>query len=320
MKLITYRNESSEDRIGVVVGERVLDLRANAEHDTSMFASMLDLIEAGDSGLQTARELAASAQANAWIDLANVQLRPPIPLPPRMRAMSCDPLHLQQARAGRTRIIAADAGQSEEQIREAVAALEQFPAQGWYETPIYWFIDRHCVSGPGEVVTWPTYSTWIDYELELGAVIGRRARDLTKEDATACIFGYTIVNDLSARDAQFQATKTGLSITAKGKDFEGSYPMGPCIVTADEFDPSKVTAILRVNGEVWGRGTTAGRHWTFEDGLVYASQHANLIPGEILTSATIGNCAGMEMARRGKRGDVVELEVQGIGTLRTTIA
>jgi 2-keto-4-pentenoate hydratase/2-oxohepta-3-ene-1,7-dioic acid hydratase in catechol pathway len=168
-------------------------------------------------------------------------------------------------------------------------------------------------------VRWPAYSNWIDYELEIAAVIGRRGRDIRKEEADQYIFGYTIMNDLSARDAQQLATATGLSITAKGKDFTGSYPLGPCIVTKDELDVANLQTVLRVNDEEWGRGSTSGRHWTFNDGIAYASQDCDLIPGEILTSATVPNCAGYELARKGRRGDCVEVEVAGIGVLRTWI-
>lgn len=319
MRLVTFRGIEGGDRVGALIGDsEVLDLTTANDGDPS-FANMLAFIEGGEAILERAQAQIEALSAHALLARSTVRLRPPIPLPPRMRGTSLDAKHLSQGRDGMVRLLAADGEDGEEAVAKAEKIFGPIPKPGWFETPIYYSLDQYCISGPDDHVTWPSYSQWIDYELEIAAIIGRRGRDIAVEDAGQYIFGYTILNDLSARDAQHIAMATGLSITAKGKDFEGSNAMGPCIVTSDEIKHGDMQAVLRVNGEEWGRGTPAGRHWTFEDAISYMSQAAYLFPGEILSSSTVAGCCGMEQARMGARGDCVELEVTGIGILTTYI-
>lgn len=324
MKLLTFRDGSNADRVGIVMSERqILCLQSAAASTGSknpqVFGSMLALIEAGEPGLDAARELERRAPENALRDLSAVTIQAPIPRPPRMRSGSFFPRHLKQALEGRLRMLSRSKPDPEAFFRKAVERAGEQPPKGFYESPVYWFQDNFCVSGPDAEVRWPAYSSWIDYELELAAIIGKRGRDISKADAERCIFGYTILNDLSARDEQLKATETSLSLTAKGKDFEGSYPMGPWIVTRDSIDIFNVATTLRVNGEDWGRGHSREHTWSFADLIAYASRASDLIPGEVFSSATVANCAGMEHGRQGARGDAVELIVEGIGTLRTKI-
>jgi len=315
MRLVTFRTVEGGEAVGALLGEQqVLDL-TRASGGAAEFRSMIDLIAAGDKALDAARRLVHARLAPAILDLATVRLLAPIPRPPRMRAFSLDPRHLAQAKVGFQKLLAPEGSYLQAGRDYPLPAAEP----GYFATPVYWFMDHYCVSGPDDHVKWPAYSDWVDYELEIAAVIGNHGRDIGKAAAGNYIFGYTILNDLSARDAQLTATATGLSITAKGKDFAGSYALGPCIVTKDEVKHGDMHAILRVNGEEWARGTPAGRHWTFEDGIAYASQAAELVPGEIFSSATVANCCGLEVARKGMRGDCVELEVEEIGVLRTWI-
>ena len=107
---------------------------------------------------------------------------------------------------------------------------------------------------------------------------------------------------------------------AKGKDFDNGNAMGPCLVTADEFgDPYNKTMVCRVNGEEWGRGSTSTMHWKFEQVLAHISQSETLHPGEFIGSGTVGNGCGLEHMRFLKHGDVVELEVEGIGILKNRV-
>ena len=324
MKLLTFRNASNADRVGVVMSDlQILDLQAAAQavgsKNPGMFDSMLALIESGEAGLAAARDLERKAPGNALCDMNSVKIQAPIPRPPRMRSGSFFARHLTQALEGQLRILSRSKPDPEAFFKKAVEKAGQQPPKGYYVSPVYWFQDNFCVSGPDAEVKWPAYSNWIDYELELTAIIGKRGRDISKADADQYIFGYTILNDLSARDAQRQAMETSLTLTAKGKDFDGSYPMGPWIVTRDSIDIFDVATTLRVNGEDWGHGHSREHTWTFADLIAYASQASDLIPGEVFSSATVANCAGMEHARQGARGDVVELIVDGIGTLRTKI-
>jgi len=174
------------------------------------------------------------------------------------------------------------------------------------------------VIGPDVEVPWPTYTDRLDHELELAAVIGRRARDVRAADAGTCIFGYTIWNDLSARDVQRRETPIGLG-PGKAKDWDGSNVLGPCLVTADEFDASDARMAVRVNGEVWGESSTAAMHHSFGDMIAYASQGQTLYPGEVIGSGTAAGGSGLELDRWLAPGDIVELEIEGIGVLRNTI-
>ena len=166
---------------------------------------------------------------------------------------------------------------------------------------------------------WPAYSRIIDYELEIGAVIGRGGRNLAPGDALARVFGYTVFNDFSARDEQYIEMQGQLG-PAKGKDFDTGNALGPWITTADEVgDPQDLEMIARVNGEIWSRGNSRDMKHGFRDIVAYASLEETLYPGEILGSGTVGGGCGNELGRFLKDGDVVELEVGRIGRLRNRI-
>jgi 2-keto-4-pentenoate hydratase/2-oxohepta-3-ene-1,7-dioic acid hydratase in catechol pathway len=175
------------------------------------------------------------------------------------------------------------------------------------------------VAGPDEEVVWPHFSSLRDYELELAVVIGSGGRDIRREDALAHVFGYTIFNDLSARDEQF-AVMEGRLGPGRGKDFDKSNVFGPCIVTADEIpDPGVLEMVARVNGEEWSRGNSSMMYHRFEDVIAEASRCETIHPGEILGSGTVPTGCGVELLRFLENGDLVELEIERIGKLRTRI-
>jgi 2-keto-4-pentenoate hydratase/2-oxohepta-3-ene-1,7-dioic acid hydratase in catechol pathway len=188
----------------------------------------------------------------------------------------------------------------------------------WYEIPAYYKGMPDTVTGPDTEVPWPAYSDELDHELELAAVIGRTVRDVTRENASAAIFGYTIWNDFSARDVQRREGAVGMG-PGKAKDWDGSNVLGPCLVTADEFDATDAQMRVRVNGELWGQDTSAHMHHTFADMIAYASRSQTLRPGEVFGSGTAASGSGLELGRRLQEGDVVELEIDGIGVLKNTI-
>jgi 2-keto-4-pentenoate hydratase/2-oxohepta-3-ene-1,7-dioic acid hydratase in catechol pathway len=188
----------------------------------------------------------------------------------------------------------------------------------WYELPVYYKGLPETVIGPDTVVPWPSYTDKLDHELEVAAIIGSTCRDVAPADAAGVIFGYTIWNDFSARDIQRREVAVGMG-PGKAKDWDGSNVLGPCIVTADEFDASDARMRVRVNGELWGEDTTANMHHTFASMIAYASQDLTLRPGEVLGSGTAAGGSGLELDRWLAEGDVVELEVEGIGVLRNTI-
>ncbi|HZS78179.1 MAG TPA: fumarylacetoacetate hydrolase family protein [Ktedonobacteraceae bacterium] len=203
-------------------------------------------------------------------------------------------------------------------LHNALTRLGRPIPQEWYEVPAYYKGMPDTVIGPDEEIPWPSYTDRLDHELELAAIIGRKGRDIAKADALSYVFGYTIWNDVSARDVQTRELPIGMG-PAKAKDWDGSNVLGPCIVTADELDPSNVVMRVRVNGEMWGEDTTAHMHHTFADLIWYASQAQTLYPGDVFGSGTAAGGSGLELDRQLKEGDVVEMEIEGIGILRNRI-
>jgi 2-keto-4-pentenoate hydratase/2-oxohepta-3-ene-1,7-dioic acid hydratase in catechol pathway len=159
----------------------------------------------------------------------------------------------------------------------------------------------------------------MDYELEFGCVIGRSGKNISREKAREHIFGYCIFNDFSARDAQL-AEMAGQLGPAKGKDFDTGNVLGPWLVTADELtNPYDLTMTARVNGEEWSRGTSADMQFKFEDFITHVSVDEPLRAGEFLGSGTVGSGCGLELGRFLKHGDLVELEVSGLGMLKNRV-
>lgn len=189
----------------------------------------------------------------------------------------------------------------------------------WYKQPIYYKTNRFSVAGHQAEVAWPTYSSWMDFELEIAAVIGTRGRDIAPGNALEHIFGYTVFNDFSARDAQLAEMSAQLG-PAKGKDFDGGNVLGPWIVTADEVgDPHALAMEVRVNGERWGGGNSSAMYHRWPAILAHISAAETLHPGEVIGSGTVGTGCGLELGRRLADGDVVELTVEKIGTLSNTV-
>jgi 2-keto-4-pentenoate hydratase/2-oxohepta-3-ene-1,7-dioic acid hydratase in catechol pathway len=203
-------------------------------------------------------------------------------------------------------------------LHNALGRLGRPIPDEWYDVPAYYKGMPDTVIGPEEEIPWPSYTDRLDHELELAAVVGRAGSDIARENALDHVFGWTIWNDVSARDVQTRELPIGMG-PAKAKDWDGSNVLGPCIATADELDGTNTRMAVRVNGETWGEDTTANMHHTFADLIVYASQAQTLYPGDVLGSGTAARGSGLELDRWLKEGDVVELEVEGIGVLRNTI-
>jgi 2-keto-4-pentenoate hydratase/2-oxohepta-3-ene-1,7-dioic acid hydratase in catechol pathway len=188
----------------------------------------------------------------------------------------------------------------------------------WYEVPAYYKGDPDTVIGPDASVQIPRYCEKFDFELELAVVIGRRGKNISKADAARYIAGYTIWNDFSARDQQMREGPLGMG-PSKAKDFDAGNAVGPYLVTTDEIDDGNLRMIARVNGEVWTDSTSAGRQFSFADLIAHVSQSETIYPGELWGSGTVTGGSGLELGRWLQPGDVVELEIEGIGTLRNTI-
>jgi fumarylacetoacetate (FAA) hydrolase len=222
--------------------------------------------------------------------LDDVRLLAPVPRPPSVR----------------------DFYAFEEHVRNAarVKGRSGVPAE-WYEQPVFYFSNPAAIYGPEDEIPYPEGSQELDYELEVAAVIGNAA------DA-GVIGGFTIMNDWSARDLQRQEMKVGLG-PAKGKDFATS--LGPVVVTPDELGDLRLEMVARVNGEERSRGNLGDMYHSWESIVARASANTTLLPGDVLGSGTVGTGCILEHGdnRWLQPGDVVELEVEGIGVLRNVI-
>jgi 2-keto-4-pentenoate hydratase/2-oxohepta-3-ene-1,7-dioic acid hydratase in catechol pathway len=206
----------------------------------------------------------------------------------------------------------------ERHLHNVFSRLNREISQEWYRVPGYYKGLPDTVIGPDEEIPWPWYSEYLDHELELAAIIGRPGRDIPAERAMEHVFGWTIWNDLSARD--IQAVELPLNMgPGKAKDWDGSNVLGPCIVTADEFDAGNARMAVRVNGETWGEANASEMHHSFADLIAYSSQAQTLHPGEVLGSGTSPGGSGIELDRRLSPGDLIEMEIERIGVLRNRV-
>ena len=322
MRLVTFAASGAE-RIGALVDgdSRIVDFAAAQGGANPPFTSMQALIQAGDAGLSRAREIVAGAQRSGrgMVETASIKLLAPLPVPAQLRDFLCFEKHLIQAFTRLRNVRAATTPDPETALREMEKAGTFTVPKIWYERPSFYKPSRFAVCGTDQDVTWPAYSKTIDYELEFACIIGKPGRDIPKDKARAHIFGYTIFNDLSARDEQSQEMLSNLG-PGKGKDFDNSNPIGPCIVTADEIpDPDALEMIVRVNGEERGRGNSREMHWKYEDCIAFVSRDETIHPGELFCSGTVGNGSGLEIGRYVEPGEVIELEVEKIGVLRNRI-
>jgi fumarylacetoacetate (FAA) hydrolase len=228
-----------------------------------------------------------SAREHAEYALDEIDFRPPVLRPPTVRDFMAFEEHVANARRQRG---------------------AEVPKE-WYEIPVFYFSNPHAIYGDGEAVPYPDGTAELDYELECAAVIGAEGK----------IGGFTVMNDWSARDVQRQEMRVGLG-PAKGKDFATS--LGPVLVTPDEFDGMSGAMIARINGEERSRGELGAMFHKWDVLLTHAARNTILAPGDVIGSGTVGNGCILEHGdgRWLQRGDVVELEIEGIGVLRNTVA
>ncbi|MGO8917525.1 MAG: fumarylacetoacetate hydrolase family protein [Stellaceae bacterium] len=306
MKLVTFETAGVRHIGALLQGEReAVDFTASdpAPH----FRDMLALIDRGPAALEQARGLLQKAART--VALADIRLLAPVPEPRQMRDCLVFEKHIRNARA----IMPTFRGGA--RLDPATVDIPKV----WYEQPIYYKCNRFSVIGTGQDVLWPRYSKLLDYELEFGIFIGRGGKNIARDAARGHIFGYCIFNDVSARDAQMREMAGQLG-PAKGKDFDTGNVMGPWLVTADEIaDPYNLTMTARVNGEEWSRGNSGTMYHKFEDIIAHVSADETLHGGEFFGSGTVGGGCGLELGRVLTPGDVVELEVQGLGILRNRV-
>ncbi|QYM78775.1 fumarylacetoacetate hydrolase family protein [Horticoccus luteus] len=216
----------------------------------------------------------------------------------------------------------------EQHVKTARARRGLAMVPAWYEIPVFYFSNHHALIGHEAPVSAPRGSQELDYELELGVVLGRGGRDIEPENAWAHVAGFTIINDWSARDLQRAEMAVGLG-PAKGKDFATS--VGPWLVSrdavADRIEGERLTLDMtaRVNGRTLSRGNVAALHHSIPRLIAHASRDVDLLPGDLLGTGTVGTGCILELGPENtggwlKPGDVVELEIERIGVLRTPVA
>ncbi len=186
-----------------------------------------------------------------------------------------------------------------------------------YEFPVSYMGSIQGIIGPDEEVPWPHFCEHMDFELELGIVIGRAGCDVRPEQAHRHIAGFTILNDFSARDIQLREMSAGLG-PSKGKHFASA--VGPLIVTPDELDVERLRMQARVNGQTWCDSTSSEIMWTIPEIVAWASAGERLAAGTLLGSGTANRGCGVELGKRLAPGDLVELDIEGLGVLRNRLA
>lgn len=279
MKLYTY-DIGGETRVGLLDGDALCDLTA-----AGVAPSMIDVIQGGAAGLAACRAAMASAPRHR---IDSVRVRAPILRPGKIL---CSGINYKSHFAENPKAVMPD-------------------------EPFFFSKLSTSVIGHNDAVVHPAMSQQVDYEVEFAAVIGRRLHRAAESEVAAAIFGYTLLNDISARDVQFKDAQITL-----GKNFDGFAPIGPCIVTADEMtDPGAVPIRAILNGRVMQDGNTAD--WLFPLGrlLSFLSHVMALEPGDIVTT---GTPAGVGLFQTPpvymKPGDVIAIEADGIGRLENRI-
>ena len=279
MKLARYTSDGAIG-LGVVDGDTVTSITA--------YPTMLALIEAGDQGL--ARVRSDAERATATLKLADLQLLAPIERPSKYLAIGMNyAKHLAEA----------------DKLGVARAAH-----QTWFNKQV------SCIAGPYDEIE-PGVTEKLDYEVELGAVIGRRAKSVGEADARDYVFGYFVANDVSARDWQFHTPTFTM-----GKSFDTHGPIGPWIVTADEIaDPHALALRCYVNGTLRQSSNTEHMVANLWAQIAYLTTAFTLEPGDLIATGTPeGVGVGMEPPVFLQPGDVVRCEIDGIGAIENRVA
>ena len=295
--------DDASERLGLSRDGVVIDLHAllSATADGTVPRTLLELIEQGRPGwdrlaVLVNQKLAGAAPAGSAVHRADaVRWHAPIPHP-------------------RKNIVCLGLNYISHAKESAQARGREFKIP---EAPVFFTKAPTSVNGPNDPIPWdPSITAQLDYETELGVVVGVAGRNISRADALDHVFGYTIINDISARDIQ----KTHLQ-WFKGKSLDGSCPMGPVIVTADEFgDPQAKKLALRVNGVEKQSSTTAKMIFSVDVIIESLSRGMTLEAGDIIAT---GTPEGVGLGRTPPEfladGDVIETEVEGIGILRNRV-
>ena len=305
MKLISF-SKDKKIKIGVLEENKIYDLQSI---DGKIATNMIDFIEGGEQQLALAKN--AVKNNIPTIQKVDVDILSPVPNPPSVRDAYAFRQHVETARRNR--------------------GLDMIPE--FDEIPIFYFTNHHAVYGEGDFKIQKLHSNKLDFELECAAVIGKKGRNISVEEADSYIYGFMIMNDFSARALQMQEMKMNLG-PAKGKDFGSTF--GPYLVEKSELEPYKIKSSkgdrfdlkmrAYVNEIKVSEDTLANMSWTFAQIIERVSYGVDIFPGDIIGSGTCGTGCFLEL--NGSKvtdnqwlnsGDTVSLEIECLGTLTNKI-
>lgn len=281
--------------------------------------SLQQLIEQGDEGLEETRQDVAwidenGPQENATLPLADVKLLAPTGIPIKLMCFSVYKGHLDNAFSA---ILKDRFGKLGPLIK--ASGLIKVPANLIREA-VYYKGNNASISGPDDEILWPSTTKRLDYEMELAVILKGEGLNVDARDAMKHVFGYTVFNDFSARDLMTKEIMRRRG-PLKGKDFATSNAIGPWVVTADEVpDPYNLKATVSVNGVVKGTANTSQMSHDIAAQIAEASRHETIIPGEVIATGCMPNGCGFESLEFLKPGDLVKVEIEGIGVLSNRIS
>lgn len=317
MKLVSYKNDGSE-HLGVFINGHIFNLHSC---DKLIPDNMNGFLAGGEELMDRAKNINKSIKSGKREAKEEVfyELLAPVPHPSSCRDGYAFRQHVAAARRNRK--------------VDMIAEFDQYP--------VFYFTNHNAIQGPGDIFCMPDHFQKLDFELEAAIVIGKKGRNIKAEDADEYIAGYMIMNDLSARTLQMEEMLLNLG-PAKGKDF--STVIGPWLVTPDELDAYKIPAkeghtgnnydlkmSCRVNGIEVSAGSMRDMDWTFAEIIERCAYGTDILPGDVIGSGTVGTGCFLELNGTGllnnpnyktqwlQPGDVVEMEISGLGILSNTI-
>lgn len=302
MKFVTFQTQDGSILTGVIQNDQfVVDMHSASKGRIPN--NMLSFIDEYEKYLDIFKNITQFPTSSVY-PLSRVKLLAPLPTPRSFRDFYAFEEHVKNARNKR--------------------GLDIVPE--WYQIPVFYFSNHQSIKGPNDEIEFPQSSKWWDYELEIACIVGKEGRNIQASEAEEYIFGYTILNDWSARDLQQQEMMVGLG-PAKGKDFATS--IGPYIVTKDELEKYKendrynLEMTAKVNGKLLSKGNFQSIYYSFGQLIEQASKDVTLYPGDLIASGTVGTGCILELGTEIhdwlKPEDTVELSITGLGTLVNTV-
>lgn len=319
MKFVTYKNQHATE-VGIIVNNQIYPLN---QIDNQIPSKMSDMLLDWDNQLQRSKEVESQILSGKHSELAtaleSAELLAPVPNPTSCRDGYAFRQHVAAARRNR-----------------GVPMIAEFD-----QYPIFYFTNHNAIMGPGEIPCMPDHFQKLDFELEVAVVLGKRGRNVKAENADDYIAGFMIMNDMSARTLQMEEMLLNLG-PAKGKDF--STVIGPWLVTPDELEAYKIPAkpghvgnsydlkmSCHVNGIQVSAGSVGDMDWTFAEIIERCAYGADIFPGDVIGSGTVGTGCFLELNGTGllndpnfkpqwlQAGDIVTMDITGLGHLSNAI-